>query len=66
MLKIKLKKVEKIESALNRLKRKFRDTGVLKQVRDRKEFTKPSVTRRRQIQKAKYIQKLRFASSLYT
>jgi|TARA_R110002050_G_scaffold235581_1_gene371455 small subunit ribosomal protein S21 len=59
MLKIKLKKGEKIESALKRLKRKFRDTGVLKQVRDRKEFIKPSVTRRRQIQKAKYIQNLR-------
>ena len=30
MLKIKIKKGEKIESALKRLKRKFRDTGVLK------------------------------------
>ena len=59
MLKIKLKKGEKSESALKRLKRKFRDTGVLKEVRDRKEYTKPSVTRRRQKQKAVYIQKLR-------
>lgn len=59
MLKIKLKKGEKIESALKRLKRKFRDTGVLKEVRDRKEYNKPSVTRRRQKQKAVYIQKLR-------
>jgi small subunit ribosomal protein S21 len=59
MLKIKIKKGEKIESALKRLKRKFRDTGVLKQVRDRQEYTKPSVTRRKQIQKAQYIQKLR-------
>ena len=59
MLKIKIKKGEKIESALKRLKRKVRDTGVLKQVRDRQEYTKPSVTRRKQIQKAQYIQKLR-------
>jgi|TARA_B100000902_G_C27193325_1_gene855086 small subunit ribosomal protein S21 len=59
MLKIKVKKGEKIESALKRLKRKFRDTGVMKQLRERKEFTKPSIIRRKQIQKAQYIQKLR-------
>mgnify|MGYP001349463398 CR=1 FL=1 len=59
MLKIKVKKGEKIEAALKRLKRKFRDTGVMKQLRERKEFTKPSVIRRKQIQKAQYIQKLR-------
>tara|TARA_R100000908_G_scaffold24891_1_gene11498 strand:- start:1231 stop:1428 length:198 start_codon:yes stop_codon:yes gene_type:complete len=59
MLKIKVNKGEKIESAIKRLKRKFRDTGILKQVRERQEYTKPSVTRRKQVQKAKYIQKLR-------
>ena len=59
MLKIKVKKGEKIESALKRLKRKFRDTGVMKQLRERKEFTKPSIIRRKQIQKAQYIQNLR-------
>tara|TARA_Y100001958_G_scaffold60232_1_gene40548 strand:+ start:1122 stop:1319 length:198 start_codon:yes stop_codon:yes gene_type:complete len=59
MLKIKVRKGEKIDQALKRLKRKFRDTGVLKQLRSRQEFTKPSITRRREIQKAKYIQKLR-------
>ncbi len=59
MLKIKVKKGEKIESALKRLKRKFRDTGVMKQLRERKEFLKPSIIRRKQIQKAQYIQKLR-------
>ena len=59
MLIVKVKKGQKIEQALKQLKRKFRDTGVLKQIRDNKEFTKPSVKRRREIQKAKYIQKLR-------
>ena len=59
MLIVKVKKGQKIEQALKQLKRKFRDTGVLKQLRDNKEFTKPSVKRRREIQKAKYIQKLR-------
>ena len=59
MLVVKVKKGEKIDQALKRLKRKFRDTGVLKQLRSRQEFTKPSITRRKEIQKAKYIQKLR-------
>jgi small subunit ribosomal protein S21 len=59
MLIVKVKKGQKIEQALKKLKRKFRDTGVLKQLRDRKEFTKPSTKRRRVIQKAQYIQKLR-------
>jgi|TARA_B100000768_G_scaffold177026_1_gene190629 small subunit ribosomal protein S21 len=59
MLIVKVKKGQKIEQALKHLKRKFRDTGVLKRLRDNKEFTKPSVKRRREIQKAKYIQKLR-------
>tara|TARA_R110002012_G_scaffold18716_2_gene68423 strand:+ start:48 stop:242 length:195 start_codon:yes stop_codon:yes gene_type:complete len=59
MLIVKVKKGQKIEQAIKHLKRKFRDTGVLKRLRDNKEFTKPSVKRRREIQKAKYIQKLR-------
>ena len=59
MLVVKVKKGEKIDQALKRLKSKFRDTGALKQLRSRQEFTKPSITRRKEIQKAKYIQKLR-------
>jgi|10_taG_2_1085330.scaffolds.fasta_scaffold584962_1 small subunit ribosomal protein S21 len=59
MLIVKVKKGEKIESALKRLKRKFRDTGVMKQLRENKEFTKPSIKRRKEIKKAQYIQKLR-------
>tara|TARA_Y100001973_G_C5195744_1_gene334126 strand:- start:1326 stop:1520 length:195 start_codon:yes stop_codon:yes gene_type:complete len=57
MLKIKVRKGEKIDQALKRLKRKFRDTQVLKQLRERQHFTKPSLKRRNQIQKAQYIQK---------
>tara|TARA_Y100000356_G_scaffold84312_1_gene70165 strand:- start:527 stop:721 length:195 start_codon:yes stop_codon:yes gene_type:complete len=59
MLIVKVKKGQKIEQALKQMKRKFRDTGVLKELRKRQEFTKPSVIRRREIQKAQYIQKLR-------
>ncbi|WP_374541879.1 30S ribosomal protein S21, partial [Flavobacterium sp.] len=40
-------------------KRKFDKTGTVRQLRARQAFTKPSVTRRAEIQKAQYIQKLR-------
>ena len=51
MLIVKVKDGEKIERALKRLKRKYRDTKTLQKLRDNKHFTKPSVARRKQIQK---------------
>ncbi len=59
MLIIKVKDGEKIDRALKRLKRKFRDTQVLQNLRDKKEFTKPSVERRQLIKKAQYVQSLK-------
>lgn len=59
MLIVKVKDGEKIERALKRLKRKYRDTKTLQKLRDNKHFTKPSVEKRRQLQKATYIQHLR-------
>ncbi|MAN26213.1 MULTISPECIES: 30S ribosomal protein S21 [Mesonia] len=59
MLIVKVKDGEKIERALKRLKRKFRDTKTLQKLRDRQQFTKPSVAKRQQIQKAAYIQSLK-------
>lgn len=59
MLIIKVKDGEKIDRALKRLKRKFRDTQVLQTLRDKKEFKKPSVLRRQQIKKAQYVQSLK-------
>lgn len=59
MLIVKVKEGEKIERALKRLKRKYRDTKVLQNLRDKKQFTKPSVAKRKQMQKAQYIQSLR-------
>mgnify|MGYP001483230452 CR=1 FL=1 len=59
MLIVKVKKGQKIEQALKKLKRKFRDVGTLKEIRKRKEFVKPSEIKRKQKQKAIYIQKLR-------
>lgn len=55
MLKVNVKKGN-IERALKELKSKFIRTKVSKECREREEFTKPSVTRRAEIQKAKYVQ----------
>ena len=59
MLIIPVKEGENIDRALKRFKRKFDRTGTMRQLRSRKQFTKPSVKRRAEIQKAQYIQKLR-------
>ncbi|MBJ6369537.1 30S ribosomal protein S21 [Snuella sedimenti] len=64
MLIIPIKEGENIDRALKRFKRKFDKTGVKRQLQTRKQFTKPSVERRAQIQKAQYIQTLRDAEDI--
>lgn len=64
MLIIPIKEGENIDRALKRFKRKFDKTGVKRQLQTRKQFTKPSVVRRSQIQKAQYIQSLRDAEDI--
>ena len=59
MLIIPVKDGENIDRALKRFKRKFDRTGTMRQLRSRQAFTKPSVIRRAQVQKAEYIQNLR-------
>ena len=59
MLIIPIKEGENIDRALKRFKRKFDRTGTMRQLRKRKQFTKPSVLKRAQVQKAQYIQHLR-------
>ncbi|APY10067.1 30S ribosomal protein S21 [Seonamhaeicola sp. S2-3] len=64
MLIIPIKEGENIDRALKRYKRKFDKTGRKRALQTRKQFTKPSVARRAQIQKAQYIQKLRDAEDI--
>ena len=59
MLKIIVKDGENIERALKRYKRKHRNIKVMQNLRENQYFTKPSVRRRREIQKASYIQNLK-------
>ena len=56
MLIIKNEKGENIERMLKRYKRKFDRTKVLRQLRDKQQFTKPSVKKRKQKQKAIYVE----------
>ena len=59
MLRIEIKEGENIERALKRYKRKHRNVKVMQNLRENQFFTKPSVKRRREIQKAEYVQNLR-------
>jgi small subunit ribosomal protein S21 len=59
MLIIEVKDGESIDRALKRYKRKFQNTGIIKELRKRREFAKPSVRRRNQVLKAVYKEKLR-------
>jgi len=59
MLIIPVKDGENIDRALKRFKRKFDRTGTMRQLRARQQYTKPSVKKRAQMQKAQYIQRLR-------
>ena len=59
MLIIPVKEGENIDRALKRFKRKFDKTGVMRKLRTRQQFTKKSVERRKEVQKAQYIQNLR-------
>ncbi|MBL7829645.1 MAG: 30S ribosomal protein S21 [Saprospiraceae bacterium] len=54
MLIIDVKDSESIDKALKKYKKKYEKSGVLKELRRRKQFTKPSVTRRSEVLKAEY------------
>ena len=58
MIVIPVKEGENIERALKRFKRKFEKTGVVKELRERQAFSKPSIVRRIEIKKAIYIENL--------
>ena len=59
MIIVPMKEGETIDRGLKKLKRKFEKTGVIKELRKRKQFDKPSVIAREQRLKAIYIQQIR-------
>lgn len=58
MIVVPLKEGENIERALKKFKRKFEKTGVVKELRGRQAFIKPSVEKRKMMMRAAYVQKL--------
>ena len=61
MIIVPVKEGENIERALKKFKRKFEKTGVVKELRSRQQFDKPSVLKRLNMERAIYVQKLRDA-----
>ncbi len=59
MIIVPVKEGENIERALKKYKRKFEKTGVVKELRQRQKYTKPSIVKREEKLKAIYIQQLR-------
>ena len=59
MIIVQVKDGESIEKALKKFKRKFERTGIVKELRSRQAFEKPSVTNRKKMIKAVYVQQLR-------
>lgn len=64
MIIIPVKEGESIDRALKKYKRKFEKTGVVKELRERQQFTKPSVSKRSKKLKAIYIQKIKHQSEI--
>lgn len=63
MLIINVKENESIDKALKRFKKKFEKTGVLKELRSRTAFEKPSVRRRNEIIRAAYREQQRLGDN---
>jgi len=59
MLIVEVKKGESIERALKRYKFKVSKTKQLVKLKEGREYTKPSVKKRKKLEKAKYLQKIK-------
>ena len=58
MIIVPIKEGENIERALKKFKRKFEKTGIVKELRARQQFDKPSVLKRLAKEHAIYVQRL--------
>ncbi|MBO5661750.1 MAG: 30S ribosomal protein S21 [Tidjanibacter sp.] len=58
MIIMPVKEGENIERALKKFKRKYERTGVLKELRARQYFIKPSWAKREKMQHAVYVEQL--------
>ncbi len=61
MLIIPVKEGENIERAIKKYKKKFEKTKVMRELRERREFTKPSIIKRQEKIRAAYKQRMQSA-----
>ena len=61
MIIVPVKDGENIDRALKKFKRKYEKTGIVKELRARQQYNKPSVLKRLKMEHAIYVQKLRDA-----
>ena len=59
MIIIDVQKHKSIESALKAYKNKYNKLGIVKELRDRQTYTKPSVKHRAEVLKAEYVESKR-------
>lgn len=59
MLIIQVKEGENIDRAIKRYRKKHRNVKLLRELRDRKQYKKPSIQKREQLIKAKYVEQLK-------
>lgn len=58
MIEVDVKDSDSLDKALKIFKKKVEKAGVIQEVRERRHFTKPSVTNRIQVKKAVYRDKM--------
>lgn len=63
MIIVPVKEGENIEKSLKKFKRKFERTGIVKELRARQQFDKPSVLKRIKMEKAIYVQHMHEADA---
>lgn len=59
MLIVKVDNKTPIEKALKLFKSKVIKTKLMSEIRNRKQFTKPSILKRNELNKAKYVEKFK-------
>jgi small subunit ribosomal protein S21 len=62
MIVVAVKEGESIEKALKKFKKKFEKTGVVRELRGRQKFTKPSIRKRETKLRAIYRQGLQISA----
>ena len=66
MIIVPVKDGESIEKSLKKFKKKIEKTGMVRELRERTKFTKPSVVKRMQKIKAVYVQKMHHTMPVFS